>query len=109
MFLTEIVQLIARTLNFSLFLRNSYTYKMKYDHIYPHGPCITPSVLSPPTLCLSFYDPLNPASAAHMYIRVGLSSAARMCMGVGPATKAWDSYQWPHPQESISPSPGSVH
>lgn len=50
---------------------------------------VLPQVYSPLQLYVFlFYDPLNPACAAHMYISVGLSSATRMCMGLGPATKA---------------------
>lgn len=110
MFLTEIVQLIASTLNFFLYFWETHTH-IKWNRIIStHVAPVLPQVYSPLQLYVFlFYDPLNPATAAHMYIRVGLSGAARMCMGLGPATKAWDSYQWPHPQESDSPSPGSVH
>lgn len=68
---------------FSLFLRNSYTYKMKWDHIHPRGPCITPSVLASPTLCLSFLWPTKSSYCCPYVHKGGTIRCCPYVHGVG--------------------------
>lgn len=85
---------------FSLFLRMSYVYKMKYDHDYPpfSSPAPYISLTIPPStsyllLFLFIYRLLNPVSA--------------ICRGV--RTGAWKPTSAKPLKQSDAPSPTSIH
>lgn len=58
-------------------------------HISPICPLLTSCLFKKK----KFNNPLSPISVAHI------------CKGVGPITRTWESFQWPHPQEEWFSSP----
>lgn len=79
--------------NVSLLLRIPYRSKLKYDPTYPP---FFPS--NPP------YVPHNNGSSRHVFSlndRLTRVNVAHVCMGMGPFSGAWESYQGPHPLNRI--------
>lgn len=88
---------------FSLFLRMSYMYTMKYIYIIPPMSSfqfpISPAIVPHPISCLLFLN----KTLLH------LVSASHVCMGLGPSCRAWESYQRLHPQRTvILPPPATI-
>lgn len=87
-------------------------YSMKYDHVYPNFQISPISPMLPCQLPNFSFSSSSLFSSLSLFFDNSLCTvhAAYMCMGVGPSTATWETYQRPpHQQRMVFPPPAVIN